>query len=130
MQVFFKKMGQPRPIFLYYYRSFKQKFTEKLWTSAGIELGSFEQKASTLITRPPTRPTVSAMLPCPQAPSFLSKHLGDSITIFATTKIKSYIINLKYWSVFVHGKKRVLPYFVRRSMANHVFDCFGFDQHT
>ena len=130
MQVFFKKWANPVLFFCIIIVILNNKFTEKLWTSAGIELGSFEQKASTLITRPPTRPTVSAMLPCPQAPSFLSKHLGDSITIFATPKIESYIINLKYWSVFVHGKKRVLPYFVRRSMANLVFDCFGFDQHT
>ena len=43
----FFKMGQPRPLSVY--------FQEKLYASAGFELGSLEKKASTLTTWPPPR---------------------------------------------------------------------------
>ena len=42
-------MGQPG-LFIAYFRFFNNNLTEKLWTSAGFELGSSELKASTLTT--------------------------------------------------------------------------------
>ena len=56
----------------YWSRCFQQQFTENFQTSAGFELGSSDQKASMLTTRPPPRPKYSQSLFVPFSSNGLS----------------------------------------------------------